>query len=123
MRRILIVDDEHLVTDTLGLIFTKSGFDVCRAYSTDEAVMLSREFVPELLLCDINMPGRDGMELIADITRELPACRILVLTGSYASANRARDRSANLEKPLSVMTKPCQPADLLRQAGAMLLSA
>lgn len=85
--------------------------------------MLSREFVPELLLCDINMPGRDGMELIADITRELPACRILVLTGSYASANRARDRSANLEKPLSVMTKPCQPADLLRQAGAMLLSA
>lgn len=120
MRRILIVDDEHLVTDTLSLIFGKKGFEVCRAYSTEQALELSRVFLPHLLLCDINMPGRDGLELITDITRELPSCRILVLTGSDASVSRVRDRSAGLENALSVMTKPCQPADLLREAGAML---
>lgn len=123
MRRVLIVDDEHLVTDTLTLIFEKSGFDVRHAYSTDEALALSRDFNPELLLCDISMPGRDGLELISDITRELPACRILVLTGSYGCLSRVRKRSNSLKNSLSVMTKPCQPADLLRQADALLLSA
>lgn len=123
MRRILIVDDEHLVTDTLGLIFGKNGFEVCRAYSTDEALERAREFVPELLLCDINMPGRDGFELISDITRELPACRILVLTGSEMNLKRIWERNLDRGTDVSVMWKPCQPVDLLRQAGAMLLSA
>ena len=123
MRRILIVDDEHLVTDTLGLIFGKNGFDVRRAYSADEALARAREFHPELLLCDINMPGRDGFELITDITRELPSCRILVLTGSEVNLKRVRERNLDRGLDVSVMSKPCQPADLLRQAGAMLLSA
>ena len=123
MRRVLIVDDERLVTDTLSLIFKKSGFDVRHAYSTDEALEVSRGFQPELLLCDISMPGRDGLDLIADITRDLPACRILVLTGSYGCLPRVEKRSSSLKNALSIMTKPCQPADLLRRAGALLLSA
>ena len=122
MRRVLIVDDEHLVTDTLGLIFGKHGFDVCRAYSTDEALERARDFVPDLLLCDINMPGRNGLELISDITQQLPSCRILVLTGSELSAGLVREKGANLGNGLSIMSKPCQPADLLRLAGSMLVA-
>lgn len=123
MRRILIVDDEPVIADTLGLIFGKSGFEVSCVYSADTALVRGREFTPDLLLCDINMPGRDGLALIGDFARELPSCRILVLTGSYDSLCQVHDRVEDPGNALAVMTKPCQPADLLRQAGLMLQTA
>ncbi len=123
MQRILVVDDDHLVADTLGLIFRKNGFDARTVYSANEALSSAREFAPDLLLCDIDMPERDGFELIDDIGRELPSCRILVLTGFYGSLKRVRDRAKSLSRPIGILTKPCQPTDLLREAGSMLLSA
>ena len=123
MRRILIVDDEHLVADTLSLIFEKNGFEARAAYSTDEALLCARGFNPDLLVCDLNMPERDGFELISAINTMQPSCRILVLTGAYASMHRVSQSSRDLRRQLSVVTKPCHPAELLRQAGELLLTA
>ncbi len=123
MQRILVVDDEHLVADTLGLIFRRHGFDARTAYSGDEALSCAREFRPQLLLCDISMPGKSGLELMDDITRELPGCRVLVLTGHYSNISGVRERSRRMSRPASILTKPCNPVDLLKEAGAMLASA
>lgn len=123
MSRVLIVDDEHLVADTLSLIFQKHGFTTRAVYSVDEALLCARDFSPDLLLCDINMPERDGLDLITSMDRELPACRILVLTGAYSRLGRVRQQSAEARKKFSVLTKPCQPADLLRCAGELLQNA
>ncbi len=120
MRRVLIVDDEHLVADTLSLIFQKHGFTTRAAYSADEAMDCARSFVPDLLLCDINMPERDGLHLISSMDREQPACCILVLTGAYSSLNRIRQHASEVRNKLSVLTKPCQPAELLRCADELL---
>jgi CheY-like chemotaxis protein len=122
-QRVLIVDDDRLVADTLALIFGKTGFDVRTAYTADEALACARKFFPHLLLCDITMPGRDGLGLVLDITRELPACKIIVLTGFYSNLLNVREQSNKLPRPLSILTKPCQPAELLRHAAAMLASA
>lgn len=123
MRRILIVDDEHVVADTLSLIFQKNGFLTKATYSTDEALECARTFAPDLLLCDINMPEKDGLELISSMDREQPGCRILVLTGAYSSLNRVRQHSAQVRRQISVLTKPCQPDEVLRCAGELLVSA
>jgi DNA-binding response OmpR family regulator len=123
MQRILVVDDDRLVADTIGLIFIKSGFNVRIAYSAAEALTFAREFHPELMLCDIDMPGRDGIELMSDMDHEQPGCRILVLTGFYSALARVRDRSRTLPRPISILTKPCQPADLLHAAGTLLRTA
>ena len=120
MQRILVVDDNRLVADTLGLIFQKNGFDVRTAYSACDALNSAREFKPQLMLCDIDMPGRDGVELMGDMGEALPACRILVLTGFYGSLKRVHDRAKTLSAQVGVLTKPCEPRDLLREAGAML---
>jgi CheY-like chemotaxis protein len=118
--RILIVDDEPLVAQTLTLIFRRNGFEAVTTYNADEALADSRKTAPDLVLCDIEMPGRDGIALMEDLTRELPGCPILVLTGFYSSLNRVRSYVATLKQPVSVITKPCQPADLLRHAGELL---
>ena len=53
MQRVLVVDDDRLVADTLTLIFERNGFTAKAAYSADEALESSREFGPDLLLCDV----------------------------------------------------------------------
>ena len=123
MQRILIVDDEHLVADTLSLIFQKNGFVARAVYSADEALECARSFGPDLLLCDIDMPSKDGLELISTMDQEQPACRVLVLTGAYSSLKRIRKCSAENRRKFSVLTKPCHPSEVLRTAGEVLLSA
>lgn len=123
MQRVLVVDDDRLVADTLALIFMKNGFQVWTAYSADEALEAARIFLPNLLLCDVSMPGRDGLALVCDVNREFPACRIIVLTGFYANLQSVREQSDKLAQPVGIMTKPCQPSDLLREAASMLAVA
>jgi CheY-like chemotaxis protein len=123
MQRVLIVDDDRLVADTLTLIFERNGFAAKQAYSADEALESSRTFAPHLLLCDVTMPGRDGLSLVDDVTREMPACRILVLTGFYSNLKNIREHARKLTRPMGVLTKPCQPSELLREAAALLATA
>lgn len=123
VQRVLVVDDDRLVADTLTLIFEKNGFTARAAYSADEALRCSREFVPNLLLCDVTMPARDGLSLVEDVNRELPSCRILVLTGFYSNLKSVREQASKLSRPLGVLTKPCQPSELLREAAALLATA
>ncbi len=118
--RILIVDDEPLVAQTLSLIFGKNGFDIDVAHNADEGLAAALALTPDLVLCDIDMPGRDGVSLMCDLGRDLPTCPILVLTGFYSSLTRVRECAASLRQPVSIVTKPCQPIDLLRTAGEML---
>ena len=121
MRRILIVDDEHMVADTLRIIFTQHGFSARAVYSAAEAMACAAVFEPDILLCDINMPGKDGLELIAEMNTERPACQILVLTGAYASIHHVRERASQLKRKLSILPKPCQPSEVLRAADALFL--
>jgi CheY-like chemotaxis protein len=123
MHRILVVDDECLVADTLGIIFRKHGFEAKVAYSANDALDCARSFSPDLLLCDISMPNRSGLELMADFSREFPDCRVLVLTGYYANLVGVREQSGKLHRPTRVLTKPCNPTELLREAGRMLATA
>jgi len=120
MQRILVVDDEHLVADTLGLIFRKHGFEAEVVYTAKDALASARTFSPDLLLCDINMPGRSGLELMADFHRELPDCHVLVLTGYYDKLQGISEHIAKLRRPARVLTKPCNPSELVREAGKVL---
>lgn len=123
MQRIVVVDDDRLVADTLALIFVKNGFEARAAYSADQALETARAFHPNLLLCDVTMPGRDGLSLVCDITHEFPSCRIIVLTGFYSNLKSVREQSNKLARPVGILTKPCQPTDLLREAASMLSAA
>ena len=123
MRRVLIVDDDRLVADTLSLIFTKSGYNARAAYSASDALELAREHAPDLLLCDVTMPDRGGLDLADDITREFPDCRIIMLTAFYSNLKSVREEASRYARPMGILTKPCQPSDLLREATAILATA
>ena len=82
MIRVLLADDHVLVRDGLRHILqSASGFTVAgEAGDGAAAVSLARATAAEVLVLDLSMPGRNGIELVKQIKEELPALRILVLT-------------------------------------------
>ncbi|WP_274652145.1 response regulator [Paenibacillus humicola] len=84
MYRLLIVDDEEIITDSLYEVFARfmpDRLDVCKAYSGHEALgWMSRTRI-DIVLTDIRMPGMSGLELTEEIRTYWPRCKIVFLTG------------------------------------------
>lgn len=123
MQRVLVVDDERLTADTLGIIFTQRGFATRVAYSVDDALRAVIDDCPDLILCDITMPGRDGLELIVEVARCELKCSILVLTGYLTNLKAVREQTHKMTQRTEILVKPCPPDDLLRAASKMLATA
>jgi DNA-binding response OmpR family regulator len=122
-QRVLVVDDNRLVADTLSLIFQANGFESEVAYSAAEGMERARTFSPRLLLCDVSMPGETGLDLVARMDREMPECRLLMLSAYSSSAAVVELSSRGMKRPLKLLNKPCRPEELLREATALLMSA
>src|ERR1700712_1380626 len=122
-QRVLVVDDDKLGPDPLSLIFRANGFDAEACYSAAEGLERARTYDPELLLCDVTMPETTGLELAAKIDREMPECKILMLTAYSANLVRVGEHSRQMGRAVTVLSKPCRPEDLLREAGALLKTA
>ncbi len=120
MQRVLVVDDERLTADTLGIIFRKKGFETCVAYSVDAALDYVVDFRPDLIVCDITMPDRDGLELMVEVARRELNCSILVLTGYLTNLSPVHEQIRRMTQRTHVLTKPCPPEDLLREARTIM---
>lgn len=84
MYRLLIVDDEEIIVNGLYEIFgglKELDLDVYRAYSGEMAIAWLRRTRIDIVLTDINMPGIGGLDLLEEIQRNWPQCRVIFLTG------------------------------------------
>ena len=118
--RVLVVDDDRLVADTLRMVFLVNGFESEACYSAAEGLKLARSFSPELLLCDVAMPGEDGLQLAAKVVRELPDCQMIMLT-AYLSKSASQELEAlRRRRPVKVLKKPCPPELLIEEVVEML---
>lgn len=116
--RILVVDDERLVADTLNQIFKNKGFESTAVYSGEEAVQTAQWFQPDLIVLDLIMGRMNGVEVANEIASQLPQCRILVFSGNLALASLLADaRSA--EFSFDLMIKPVHPEVLLARLEEM----
>ena len=79
--RILTIDDEALVREILTAYLEDSGFEVIQAGDGQTGIDLIRREQPDLVLCDLRMPGMDGLQVLATVTRDFPELPILVVSG------------------------------------------
>lgn len=79
--KVLLVDDEKRIVDTLKEILEMAGFQVAAAYDGWDALELATRFHPDYLLSDVLMPRMNGVELAIAISKMHPATRILLFSG------------------------------------------
>jgi CheY-like chemotaxis protein len=111
-RRVLVVDDERVIADTLAIILNKSGFDASAVYSGSGAVTSARNAPPDLIISDVIMEDMNVIEAAIEIRKFLPECKILLFSGQAATADlleQARKKGHEFE----ILAKPVHPQDLL----------
>ena len=85
---ILVVDDEPLIRDTLAEYLGQEGFAVAACASGEEALARPRERRFDVALCDVQLPGMDGLELLERLQRISPETFVLLIT-AYATVENA----------------------------------
>lgn len=79
--KVLVVDDERLIADTITEILEGAGFDAMAAYDGWTALETAARSHPDCLLSDVLMPGMNGVELAIAMRKLYPAARILLFSG------------------------------------------
>ena len=112
--KILIVDDEMVVRDSLGKWFTSEGYTVKTCGSAHEALNSFQAGTWDVALIDIKMPGTDGIELQQRLHEADPDLIVVIMTG-YASVDSAVQ--ALKQGAYDYITKPFDPDELVHLVG------
>lgn len=107
--KILVVDDEPSVCDVLKEFLASYGYQVSVAYSGDEAIEAYQQDRPDVVLLDVRMPGKDGIETLRDIKSKDPSATVIMVTAVHKE-NVIREALA--EGASDYITKPINPQSL-----------
>jgi len=119
--RVLVVDDEAVIADTLAEILSLSGFPAIAAYDGNGALGAALLQPPEMLITDVALPGMNGIDLAITVKRVYPDCKILLFSGHATTADLlVTARKAGYQ--FTLLTKPVAPLDLLATVATHLNS-
>lgn len=79
--RILTIDDEQLILEVIAAFLEDNGYEVLQATDGQTGLDLIPQEQPDLVLCDLRMPGLDGLKVLGAVTRDYPDLPILVVSG------------------------------------------
>lgn len=119
--RVLIVDDEPIIADTLCVILTGNGYRARAAYSGEEAISAARTLNPDILITDVIMEGISGIDAAQQISAISPSCRVILFSGHVAMVELSKH--VNASHSFEVLAKPIHPVDLLNCLSASPMTA
>lgn len=114
--KILVVEDEKPIADILEYNLKKEGYEVQAAYSGDEAVAMAKDFMPDLILLDIMLPGIDGFSVCRQVRQHMD-CPIIMLTAKDAEIDKVLGLELGAD---DYVTKPFSTRELLARIKAQL---
>lgn len=115
-KKILVVDDEKPIADILKFNLEKEGFEIVMAHDGDEAIEKATEEQPDMVLLDIMLPGKDGLEVCREIRKssEMP---IIMLTAKDSEIDKVLGLELGAD---DYVTKPFSTRELLARVKANL---
>jgi CheY-like chemotaxis protein len=111
-RRVLVVDDQKLIADTITQILQSAGFHALAAYDGWTALEAAASFKPDCVLTDVLMPRMNGVQLAIAIRKNYPAIRILLFSGQAGTSEvmlEAQKQGFEFE----LIGKPIHPLKLI----------
>ncbi len=112
---VLIVDDEPRIIKFLNLKLKASGYEVITANNGAEALVLTREQAPDLLVLDVVMPGMDGFETLKKI-RSFSAVPVIILSARETNVDKVKGLDMGADDYLA---KPFNPDELVARIEAV----
>ncbi|HEY2470193.1 MAG TPA: response regulator [Terracidiphilus sp.] len=113
-QRILVVDDERRVADTLCVILGASGFDARAAYNGWTALDTAARFQPDYLLSDVLMPRMNGVELAITARNSIPLIKILLFS-TQVGISEILESGQKRGFTFQLIAKPIHPLKLIEQ--------
>lgn len=118
-KKVLIAEDDHNILVSLEFLMRHDGYDVRIATRGDEVLLCVRDFLPDLVILDVMLPGRNGFELCRDIraNAEWIDTKIIILSarGRNAEVQRGLDSGAD-----AYITKPFATSELREQVRQLI---
>jgi CheY-like chemotaxis protein len=120
--RILVVDDEPGIRETLAAILRVNQYVVEVASDGIQGYQAAGSFAPDLVISDVVMPNRNGIEMAILIADNLPKIKILLISGQAVTKEflkQAHERGYDF----SCLAKPVHPTDLLQKVSEILATS
>jgi CheY-like chemotaxis protein len=112
-RRVLILDDEQIIANTLALILNRNGFEASAVYNAQDAINTAAQLSPDVLISDVVMEGMTGIDAAIRISQLVPTCRIILFSGQAATADLLQRAEADGHH-FEILAKPVHPRLLLQ---------
>ena len=117
--KVLIVDDERTIADTLDLIFSARGYQTRAAYSAERALEIITEWLPDLAIIDVVLPLMNGIDLAILLTAQCSACRLLLFSGQSLTEDLLAEAKTK-GYTFDILAKPAHPTVMLESALNLL---
>jgi DNA-binding NtrC family response regulator len=118
-RRILIVDDEEEVTDSLSAILTKHDYEVRVANTGEAAVETIAAWQPDLAIVDVVLPQMNGIDLAMVVRDTHPFCRVVMFSGQQTT-QALLEEAAKKGHLFEILAKPVHPMFMLDYVSSRL---
>ena len=120
MARILVIDDDAQVRGAVRRILERAGHTVEDVGNGDAGLRAHRERPADLIITDIFMPERDGIETVRELRRESPQVKIIVISGGDRTQTMDLRKDAELLGAARSLRKPFELSELVRAVGELL---
>jgi len=112
MKKVLVVDDEETIRNAFQELIRTEGYDVLTAPDVPTALLLARQKQPDIILCDVMMPGGTGYDALRELRQDpqLAAIPFIFLTSLSARSDFRQGMQLGAD---DYLTKPCTRAELL----------
>jgi DNA-binding NtrC family response regulator len=110
--RVIVIDDETLIAETVVEILKEEGFEATGVSNGASAIELAKTWHPDIVLSDVIMPGLNGIETGTKILEVSPNCRIILFSGQAATVDLLE--KARLQgRSFDILAKPIKPQQLI----------
>ena len=113
MKHILIIDDEAPIRLMLRKLLEFEGYDVTEAADGVQAIQCYNEKQPDLIITDLIMPEKEGLETMAELLKKNPEIKIIAMSGGGRSRPGGYLHTAKLLGAIETFEKPIRKNDLI----------
>lgn len=120
MPRILVIDDESSIRRLLRIMLERNGYEVDEASNGDAGIKKIRTDPPDLIITDLIMPDKEGIETIMELRRDFPGLKIIAMSGGGVIGAQEYLKMAKSVGAHRIFKKPFEMGQLLEAVKDLL---